>query len=73
MWIPGTELIRFRNNSGLKDFGSIISSARAPFLRPKHLVLLPGLDGTGELFVDFIAAFPESWTATTVTIQLTDF
>lgn len=32
----------------------------------KHLVLLPGLDGTGELFVDFIAALPESWTATTV-------
>jgi pimeloyl-ACP methyl ester carboxylesterase len=31
------------------------------------LVLLPGLDGTGELFVDFIAALPESWTATTVT------
>jgi len=29
-------------------------------------VLLPGLDGTGELFVDFIAALPESWTATTV-------
>jgi pimeloyl-[acyl-carrier protein] methyl ester esterase len=36
-------------------------------LRPKHLVLLPGLDGTGELFVDFIAALPESWIATTVT------
>jgi pimeloyl-ACP methyl ester carboxylesterase len=36
-------------------------------LAPKHLVLLPGLDGTGELFVDFIAALPESWTATTVT------
>ena len=35
-------------------------------MRPKHLVLLPGLDGTGELFVDFIAALPESWTATTV-------
>jgi pimeloyl-[acyl-carrier protein] methyl ester esterase len=35
-------------------------------LAPKHLVLLPGLDGTGELFVDFIAALPESWTATTV-------
>jgi pimeloyl-[acyl-carrier protein] methyl ester esterase len=30
------------------------------------LVLLPGLDGTGELFVDFIAALPESWTVTTV-------
>ena len=35
-------------------------------MTPKHLVLLPGLDGTGELFVDFIAALPESWTATTV-------
>jgi pimeloyl-[acyl-carrier protein] methyl ester esterase len=35
-------------------------------LAPKHLVLLPGLDGTGELFADFIAALPESWTATTV-------
>jgi pimeloyl-[acyl-carrier protein] methyl ester esterase len=35
-------------------------------LSPKHLVLLPGLDGTGELFADFIAALPESWTATTV-------
>jgi pimeloyl-ACP methyl ester carboxylesterase len=31
------------------------------------LVLLPGLDGTGELFFDFIAALPKSWTATTVT------
>lgn len=37
------------------------------YLAPKHLVLLPGLDGTGELFVDFVAALPESWTATTVT------
>ena len=34
---------------------------------PKHLVLLPGLDGTGELFGDFIAALPKSWTTTTVT------
>ena len=32
----------------------------------KHLVLLPGLDGTGELFVDFVAALPESSTATIV-------
>lgn len=38
----------------------------APYLTPKHLVLLPGLDGTGDLFADFIAALPESWTATTV-------
>jgi pimeloyl-[acyl-carrier protein] methyl ester esterase len=36
-------------------------------LATEHLVLLPGLDGTGELFVDFIAALPGSWTATTVT------
>jgi pimeloyl-[acyl-carrier protein] methyl ester esterase len=35
-------------------------------LAPEHLVLLPGLDGTGELFVDFIAALPESWSTTTV-------
>jgi pimeloyl-[acyl-carrier protein] methyl ester esterase len=33
---------------------------------PTHLVLLPGLDGTGELFVDFIAAVGEPWTVTTV-------
>jgi pimeloyl-[acyl-carrier protein] methyl ester esterase len=38
----------------------------APYLAPKHLALLPGLDGTGDLFADFIAALPESWTATTV-------
>ena len=36
-------------------------------MAPKHLVLLPGLDGTGELFGDFIAALPKAWTATTVT------
>lgn len=36
-------------------------------MAPKHLVLLPGLDGTGELFADFVAALPESWTATTIT------
>jgi pimeloyl-[acyl-carrier protein] methyl ester esterase len=35
-------------------------------LAPKHLVLLPGLDGTGELFKDFIAALPKSCTATIV-------
>jgi pimeloyl-ACP methyl ester carboxylesterase len=29
-------------------------------------VLLPGLDGTGKLFVDFVAALPESCTATIV-------
>jgi hypothetical protein len=43
-----------------------IPSAGAPFLSPKHLVLLPGLDGTGELFADFTSALPESWVATTV-------
>src|SRR5580693_9001923 len=37
------------------------------------MVLLPGLDGTGDLFVDFIAAFPESWTATTVTFPTDRF
>ena len=30
-------------------------------------MLLPGLDGTGELFLDFLAALPELWTATIVT------
>ena len=29
-------------------------------------MLLPGPDGTGELFVDFIAALAGSWTATTI-------
>ena len=53
--------------SGPSGLGSIISSARTPYLRPEHLLLLPGLDGTGELFVHFIAALPESWTAVTVT------
>ena len=37
------------------------------------MVLLPGLDGTGDLFVDFIAALPESWTATTVTFPADRF
>jgi pimeloyl-[acyl-carrier protein] methyl ester esterase len=35
-------------------------------LRLKHLVLLPGLDGTGELFADFIAALPQPLIASTV-------
>ena len=39
---------------------------RAAYLAPKLLVLLPGLDGTGDLFADFIAALPEPWTAMTV-------
>jgi len=41
-------------------------------LTPKHLVLLPGLDGTGELFVDFIAALPESRTGTTTAAYPSD-
>jgi pimeloyl-ACP methyl ester carboxylesterase len=36
------------------------------YLASNHLVLLPGLDGTGELFADFISALPQSWAATTV-------
>lgn len=32
----------------------------------KYLVLLPGLDGTGELFSDFLAALPPTLTATSV-------
>jgi pimeloyl-[acyl-carrier protein] methyl ester esterase len=61
-----TAFVRFGDKSGLRSIEVIISSARAPYLAPEHLVLLPGLDGTGELFVDFIAALPESWSTTTV-------
>jgi pimeloyl-[acyl-carrier protein] methyl ester esterase len=32
----------------------------------KHLVCLPGLDGTGQLFADFLAALPKSFTARVV-------
>src|SRR5450432_4527597 len=32
----------------------------------KHLVLLPGLDGTGQLFSDFVASLPNTISATTV-------
>jgi hypothetical protein len=32
---------------------------KAEELTLKHLVLLPGLDGTGDLFGDFIAALPQ--------------
>jgi pimeloyl-ACP methyl ester carboxylesterase len=39
---------------------------KAGELTLKHLVLLPGLDGTGKLFADFIAALPPSLIATTV-------
>jgi pimeloyl-[acyl-carrier protein] methyl ester esterase len=35
-------------------------------LTPKHLVLLPGLDGTGQLFADFLTALPNTLTATVV-------
>jgi pimeloyl-[acyl-carrier protein] methyl ester esterase len=63
-WI---HLSGFAAKQDFRSLGSIISSARAPYLAPKHLVLLPGLDGTGELFVDFIAALPESLSTTTVT------
>ena len=42
-------------------------------MAPKHLVLLPGLDGTGELFLDFLAALPELWTATIVTYPTNGF
>jgi pimeloyl-[acyl-carrier protein] methyl ester esterase len=33
----------------------------------KHLVLLPGLDGTGQLFADFLTALPPTLAATVVT------
>jgi pimeloyl-[acyl-carrier protein] methyl ester esterase len=33
---------------------------------PKRLVLLPGLDGTGQLFADFLAALPVTLIATVV-------
>ena len=32
----------------------------------KHLVLLPGMDGTGQLFAGFLAALPDTFTATAV-------
>jgi pimeloyl-[acyl-carrier protein] methyl ester esterase len=32
----------------------------------RHLVLLPGLDGKGQLFSDFVAALPDTISATTV-------
>jgi pimeloyl-[acyl-carrier protein] methyl ester esterase len=39
----------------------------------KHLVLLPGLDGTGKLFADFLAALPNSFTATVVAYPMDEF
>ena len=35
-------------------------------MTPSHLVLLPGLDGTGLLFEPFVAAAPEAWSTTVV-------
>jgi pimeloyl-[acyl-carrier protein] methyl ester esterase len=35
-------------------------------LSPKHLVLLPGLDGTGVLFADFLKVLPSSCNTTVV-------
>jgi len=64
---PSTNFSGNATNQALGHFRRIISPARAPHLALKQLVLLPGLDGTGELLADFIAALPESWTATTVT------
>jgi pimeloyl-ACP methyl ester carboxylesterase len=39
----------------------------------KHLVLLPGLDGTGRLFADFLAALPKIFTATVVAYPPDEF
>jgi pimeloyl-ACP methyl ester carboxylesterase len=39
----------------------------------KHLVLLPGLDGTGQLFADFLAALPKIFTATVVAYPPVEF
>jgi pimeloyl-ACP methyl ester carboxylesterase len=33
---------------------------------PKQLVLLPGLDGTGQLFTEFLAALPDTLTANAI-------
>jgi pimeloyl-[acyl-carrier protein] methyl ester esterase len=34
--------------------------------QPRHLVLLPGLDGTGDLFAGFVRALPETFAVTIV-------
>lgn len=39
----------------------------------KHLVLLPGLDGTGQLFAGFLAALPDTFTATAVAYPANKF
>lgn len=48
---------------GIIWFRAKILRTRAEALTLRHLVLLPGLDGTGELFADFIAALPHTLTA----------
>jgi pimeloyl-ACP methyl ester carboxylesterase len=42
-------------------------------LTPKNLVLLPGLDGTGQLFADFLPALPRTLTPTVVTYPTNRF
>ena len=39
----------------------------------KHLVLLPGLDGTGQLFSDFVAVLPNTVSASIVTYPTEEF
>jgi pimeloyl-ACP methyl ester carboxylesterase len=39
----------------------------------KQLVLLPGLDGTGQLFADFLAALPDTFTTTVITYPTQKF
>jgi pimeloyl-[acyl-carrier protein] methyl ester esterase len=39
----------------------------------KRLVLLPGLDGTGQLFADFLAALPDTFTTTVITYPTQKF
>jgi pimeloyl-[acyl-carrier protein] methyl ester esterase len=39
----------------------------------KNLVLLPGLDGTGQLFAGFLAALPDTFIATAVAYPTNDF
>jgi hypothetical protein len=42
-------------------------------LAPNHLVLLPGLDGTGQLFGDFLKALPHTLTTTVVSYPMNRF
>jgi pimeloyl-ACP methyl ester carboxylesterase len=39
----------------------------------KHLVLLPGLDGTGELFAEFVAALPKTISTKIVSYPVKEF